>query len=91
MVIVPDPSIQGHLALGDEGEIGGVTYETEEGKIISRVFDAAPEFDFARVRRIQDRYEQGGVILESEGKIAAAVLRVRTLLGEVEDAESTPI
>ncbi|MBU4343442.1 MAG: hypothetical protein KKG21_05480, partial [Candidatus Omnitrophica bacterium] len=91
MIIVPDPSIEGHFALGDEGEIGGVTYETEQGEIISRVFDAAPEFDFALAGSIQDRYEQGSVILESEGKIAAAVLRVKTLLGEVEDTESTPI
>lgn len=57
MVIVPDPSIQGHLALGDTGEIGGVTYEIEQGEIISRVFDAAPEFDFALAGSIQNRVE----------------------------------
>ena len=86
MVVAMVSPIDAYLE-ADEQAVGGVTYMGDAGESVIHVFDPAPVFDFAFARRIRDRYLQGTPLEDSEGKLAAAVYRVKQLLGEEGDAE----
>ncbi|MFC1667026.1 hypothetical protein ACFL0P_04085 [Candidatus Omnitrophota bacterium] len=79
--VVMISSINAHLE-ADEQTVGGVTYMGEGDESIIHMFDPAPVFDFTFARAIRDRYLEGTPLSDSEGKLAAAVYRVRQLLGE---------